>query len=632
MDKNTVIGIVLITGILILFSVLNKPTDQEREKIQRIRDSIERAELEKKIREEQQKMNEAKNVQEEIKPAEERSQEDLQKEMQDKLGVFGNAGMGEEAFYTLENDLIKLVISNKGGKIYSAEIKGYQTYDSLPLYLFKGDSTTFGFEFFARNRHIFTNNLFFEAYETTKNNYARDESKIARFRLETGDDKFIEYVYRINPESYLIDFDVNFIGMDDVIAPNTSYLDFVWEVYMPQLEKSFDNENDYSTISYHFPDDEVSELSSRGKEENSEEINTRLKWIAFKQQFFSSIFVSEDNFSNAYLEFEKLDPNLKHLKRTTAKIGIPYDVSPNQTKSYLFYFGPNHYNTLKKYDRSFEEVIPLGWGIFGWVNKFLIIPVFNFLNGYTGNYGIIILLLTIFIKILVFPLTYKSYMSSAKMRVLKPQVDEIGKKFPKKEDAMKKQQATMALYKKVGVSPMGGCLPLLIQMPVLIAMFRFFPASFELRQESFLWANDLSTYDSVLSLPFEVPFGYGDHVSLFTLLMTISTIIYSKVNSQATAGGQQMPGMKMMMYFMPIMLLFVFNNYAAGLSYYLLVANLFTFLQMFVIKQFVDDEAILKKLEANANKKQQQPAKKSKFQERIEKMAKERGQQLPKKK
>jgi len=287
-----------------------------------------------------------------------------------------------------------------------------------------------------------------------------------------------------------------------------------------------------------------------------------------------------------------------------------------------FYFGPNHFNTLKAHDLKLEEQIPLGWAIFGWINRFIVIPVFNYLDARNLSYGLIILILTVMLKLVLFPIAFKTYVSQARMRVLKPDVEELNKKFPKKEDAMKKQQATMALYKKAGVNPMAGCVPMLLQFPFLIAMFRFFPSSFELRQEGFLWADDLSSYDSILDLPFTIPW-YGDHVSLFTLLMAGSTIIYTRMNSQMmNTGAQQMPGMKTMLYIMPVMLLFIFNSFASGLSYYYFLANVITFGQMYAFRFMIDEEKIHKKIEENKKK----PVKKSSFQKRLEDMAKKQQQ------
>jgi len=625
MDKNTVIGILLIGAIIITFSIMNKPSKEELEKAERKRDSIEMVKQTEQLKEIVEKEKSITNEEVISEKKEETVDTSL---LKNRYGAFGNASYGTNDFYTLENDLLKLVISSKGGRPYSVELKKFRTYDSLPLILFDGDSTIFGFEFFATNRNIFTNNLFFTPVNTEKSLYAKDNEKIMQFRLYAGNERYIEYTYTIKPSKYMVDFDVKLVNLEDIIAGNTTHIDLNWQMYSPQQEKGAENENNYTTIGFKYLDEEVDELRSRGKDAENKEINIKLEWIAFKQQFFSSILVAENNFSYSYLEFAKLEDSDDYLKLFTAEMGVPYNPGSTKEIPLGFYFGPNHYNTLKKYDKNFESLIPLGGSIIKWVNKFVIIPVFNFLNKYIESYGLIILLLTIFIKIIIFPLTYKSYTSGAKMRVLKPQVDEITKKFTKPEDAMKKQQATMALYKKVGVSPLGGCLPMVIQFPVLIAMFRFFPASFELRQQKFLWADDLSSYDSILQLPFEVPFGYGDHVSLFTLLMTISTLIYTKLNSQMTATtNQQMPGMKFMMYFMPVMLLFWFNNYASGLSYYYFLANIITFIQMYVIKRFIDEEEILRKLTENANKK---TSTKSKFQQRLEKMAKQRGVKLPK--
>ncbi|MFC2138873.1 membrane protein insertase YidC [Bacteroidota bacterium] len=626
MDKNTILGILLIGAIIITFSVLNKPSKEELEEAKRKQDSIEIVKQTEQLKEIIEK---EKSVTHEEVVSEAKEEAIDTSLLKNRYGAFGDAAYGTNEFYTLENDLMKLIISKKGGRPYSVELKKYKTYDSLPLILFDGDSTIFGFEFFATNRNIFTNNLFFESVSKETALYAKENEKTMQFRLYAGPERYIEYTYIIEPNKYLVSLDVKLINLEDIIAGNTTHIDLNWQLYSPQQEKGAENESNYTTIGFKYQDEDVSELRSRGKDTDSKEINTKLEWIAFKQQFFSSILVAENDFSYSYIEFTKLEDSDKHLKLFTAEMGIPYNPGSTREIPLEFYFGPNHYNTLKEYEKDFEMLIPLGKSVIKYVNQYLIIPVFHFLNKYIKNYGLIILLLTIFIKTLIFPLTYKSYTSGAKMRVLKPQVDEITKKFTKPEDAMKKQQATMALYKKVGVSPFGGCLPMVIQFPVLIAMFRFFPASFELRQQKFLWADDLSSYDSILQLPFEVPFGYGDHVSLFTLLMTISTLIYTRLNSQMTATtNQQMPGMKFMMYFMPVMLLFWFNNYAAGLSYYYFLANVITFIQMFVIKRFIDEEEVLRKLTENANKK---ISTKSKFQQRLEKMAKQRGVQLPKK-
>jgi YidC/Oxa1 family membrane protein insertase len=544
-------------------------------------------------------------------------------------GVFATARKGDEKIITLENELLKLNISTLGARPYNVVLKDYQNYDGDPLVLFTGDSTRFRLNFFAQNRSIATDELYFEPSVQEEVVMATEASGEKRVSLKVNIDqgKYLEYVYTIFPNSYLVDFKINITGLEEIIARNANSLDLYWEMYSPSHERGRDNENQYTSIYYKYFQDEVDKFNSRSKKELVEEsISTRLRWIAFKQHFFSAVLISDNYFSNAYLKYESLpETNEDYLKKFVAEIGMPYQAENTQQYDMGFYFGPNHFNTLKKFDIELQQLVELGGWIIRWINRFVIIPLFNWLNNFTGNYGIIILILTLIIKMALFPLTYKSYLSQAKMRVLKPQIDEINAKIPK-EKAMERQQATMALYKKAGVNPMGGCLPMLLQFPILIAMFRFFPSSIELRQESFLWAEDLSTYDSILDLPFTIPF-YGDHVSLFTLLMTISTILTMKINNQATTTSTQMPGMKTMMYIMPVMFMFILNSFSAGLTYYYFLANLITFGQNAVFKRYVDENKILKKL--NENKKK--PQKKSGFQKRLEDAAKKRGYKMPKK-
>lgn len=623
MDRNSIIGLLIIGAILVAYSIFTSPTQEQIEKTNREKDSI--AKIEDQLRLEQEKINaEAINANPILTEMDSTLNDSVKNEqIKQQFGSFADAAIGENAFYTIENELLEIKISSKGGRPYSVRLKEYKTHDSLPLLLFNGDSTILGLDFFAQNRTISTNELFF----TSDNNLpvkVEGSPKSLSMKLMVGDNKYIEYLYTLSPNSYLVDFNINFVGMKDIIANNNNYLSLKWDMFAPRQEKGKKFENQYTTIYYKFLEDEVDYLSEMS--DGEEELRTKLKWIAFKQQFFASILVAENGFLNAYIKSDQSSITSEDfLKHFTADISIPYNGTDNESFPMHFYFGPNHYNTLSEYDLDFEELVPLGWGIFGWVNRFLVIPVFNWLGSFISSYGIIILLLTIIIKLILFPMTYKSYMSTAKMRVLKPQIDEINAKIPK-EKTMERQQATMALYKKAGVNPMGGCLPMLLQFPILIALFRFFPASIELRQQSFLWADDLSAYDSIATLPFEIPF-YGDHVSLFTLLMTISTLIYTRMQNQMQAGSAQMPGMKFMMYMMPVMFLFWFNSYASGLSYYYFIANMMTFGQMALIRKFVDDDAVLSKLEESKKK----PVKKSKFAERLEKMAKERGYQAPKK-
>jgi YidC/Oxa1 family membrane protein insertase len=419
----------------------------------------------------------------------------------------------------------------------------------------------------------------------------------------------------------MIGYTVNFVGMEQYIAMNTKEMNIDWKARLHRMEKSLENEKLNTTIHFRHSDAEVDYLKESKDDEQI--INTRVKWVSFKQQFFSTTLIAGDMFQNARMKkTREPEKEQNYIDYMEATLSLPFNPATDKQLDMSFYFGPNKYNIMRKYKLDLERQIPLGWSFFlmQWINRFAVLPVFNFLEGFNLNYGIIILILTILLKIVLFPIAYKTYLSSAKMKLLKPEIDEIGTKFPKKEDAMKKQQATMALYKKAGVNPMAGCVPMLLQFPILLAMFRFFPASIELRQEAFLWAEDLSSYDSVLDLPFTIPF-YGDHVSLFTLLMTISTIIYTKINNDMMSTGNQMPGMKTMMYLMPIMFLGFFNSFASGLSYYYLLANLLTFAQMYMIKGFVNEA----KLHAQIQENKKKPVKKSNFQKKLEDMAKNQG-------
>jgi YidC/Oxa1 family membrane protein insertase len=642
MDKKSIIGIVLIFLILVVFSIVNQPSKEEIEAAKIKRDSIAQVESEKAalVLQQQQVEQAAKEL---VPTTSDSANADLQlKEKTDQFGAFGAAAIGSEQFYTLENNLMKITFSNKGGRIYSVELKNYQTHDSLPLILFDGPDTKFGLNFFAQNRTIETEQLFFtligEKNETVvtgpavkRGSEGRDKfnkenpgsKESVKFRLEVAPGSYIDYVYTLTYNSFLVDFDINMQGMNQYIAGNQSFLNFGWAIDVPRQERvSQFGEDRYTNITYKFLDDEVDHLSNSKSEE--ENLSTRLKWIGFKQLFFSSTIIAAESFPNAQIKQEKLEKDPKYLASFSTDISLPYEGKPTENLAMKFFFGPNHYQTLKQYNLDMERQVDLGYAIVRPVNKYLIIPVFNFLRNYIDNFGIIILVLTIIIKIILFPFTFKSYVSQAKMRVLKPEIDELNAKFGP-DKMMEKQQATMALYKKAGVNPMGGCLPMLLQMPILFAMFFFFPTSIELRQEGFLWATDLSTYDSILNLPFNIPF-YGSHVSLFCLLMTITTIISTSMNSQSM-NSQSMPGMKTMMYIMPIMFLFILNSYSSGLSYYYFLANVITIGQTYLMRFFVDEDKIHAQLQANKKK----PVQKSNFQKRLEEMAKQRGVQMPKK-
>lgn len=540
-------------------------------------------------------------------------------------GYFSDAFKGKNDFISLENDLIELKISTRGGRVYSARIKDYFTYDSLPVILFDGDSTIFGFNFFtANNKAITTNSLYFKPVTEEKSVVVSSEPGIVRLRLYADNNGYIEYKYTLSPGKYSIDFEVSFNNMDGILPANQNSLTLDWRMYIPQQEKGRQNEENYTTIKYKYYQDEVTGLRLRSTKEYEEaDITTRLSWVAFQDQFFSSVLITDDYFLNGFVSRTRTLTSKKYIRYFTSEVGVPFNPGENSNIGMRLYFGPNHISTLRKEGLDLDEIVFLGKNIIGWINRFIIIPVFNWLEKYIGSYGIIILILTILLKIVLFPLTFKSFQSQAKMQVLKPMVEELGKKYPRKEDAMKKQQATMDLYKRAGVNPMGGCLPMLLQMPILFAMFRFFPVSIELRQEHFLWATDLSTYDSILALPFTIP-AYGSHVSLFTLLMTISSIITTKMSGTST--GQDQPGMKMMMYMMPVMFMVIFNNLSSGLTYYYFLANMITWGQNVISKKFIDSEKVLATLEENRKK----PVKKSKWQQRLEEAAKQRGINPPK--
>jgi YidC/Oxa1 family membrane protein insertase len=630
MDRNQIIGILLIAVILIGYSIYNKPTKEElaaQQQKQMVQDSIDKIKFET----EKQKAAEFANTQNQAINREQIGQKDTSsidsiqiKKTKETFGSFGESAIGKGKFVTLENDLIKLTISTKGGRPYSVQLKKYMRFDSLPLILFDGEETIFGMNFFAENRKIATNDLFFEVEGTDTAVNASSQKQTLRLKLHAGTDKYIEYIYTLEPGKYLMDFDIRFVGMDQLFAKNTNFVDMNWFVKSPGLEKGKDWENQNSHLFYKYFQDEVGELSATSNDE--EVLTTKVKWIAFKQQFFSSVIIAKTAMLNGKVVQKKMDNEPKYLKEFNAFFSIPFDGKNDEKFSFALYYGPNQYKILNnihveaKDKLDLTKMIPLGWTIFGWINQFAIIPLFNWLGSFISNYGLIILLMTIIIKLVLFPLTYKSYVSSAKMRVLKPEIDAINEKIPK-DKAMERQQATMALYRKAGVNPMGGCLPMLVQFPFLIAMYRFFPASIELRQKAFLWATDLSSYDSILKLPFEIPW-YGDHVSLFTLLMAASIIVSTKISgAQQMQGSAQMPGMKMMLYMMPVMMILWFNKYSSGLSYYYFLSNVITVGQTLIIRRFVDDEAVLRKL--NENKKK--PKSKSKFQEKLEKMAQQRG-------
>ena len=640
MDKQTITGIVLIALIFLGFTLYNSKQQQKWQTEQAaieaeaaLADSLERA------------LNP-------IRPAAD-STAVATPEQPDSLALNAEAAYygpqlaaartAEPETFTVENDVMTVEFSTRGGQITDVTLKDYTKYApkgerNQPVRMFDPALSNFDLSLYVKNGfknvRINTSEFTFKAEPAV----TEGDTKRVCMTLPVSDEARLRFEYTIaesgSPErDYLIDLDVRFENMAPLMANQTS-VGIDWKQLTYQNEKGFKNENMYTTAAYRFPGEGSIEELGMSEEEKSKKVSTAVNWVAFKQQFFSSVLVAYDNFTNAEIGFDTADAGSGYVKEFAMQATLPY--TP-QTESLRlgFYFGPNKYAILKKVvdpeggALAMERMIPLGWGIFGWVNRWFVIPVFDLLRQFNLNFGIIILILAILVKLIISPLTYKSYVSTAKMRVIKPEVDALAQKFPRQEDAMKRQQATMELYKKAGINPMGGCIPMLIQMPIIIAMFRFFPASIELRGQHFLWADDLSSYDSIANLPFSIPF-YGDHVSLFALLMTGALFAFSYINYQQTASSQpQMAGMKfMMVYMMPLMMLFWFNDYASGLCFYYFLANLITIVQTMVIRRMIDDDKIHAIMAANAAKNQNR--KKSKFQLRYEELM--RQQELQQKK
>ncbi len=637
MDKRSIIGIAVIAVLFLVFAYFNtQQQEQYREQkavYDAYQDSVARANAPAPT-----------VVDERIDVAAAReviAQDSIERQMQ--TAAFGEslatARYGKASEFNIENDMLSILFSSKGGQIKGVTLKDYEKYapkgrESSLIEMMEPSSANFSFEFFIKNglNNVKVNTAEYN-FTIEPTQLTADGAQVVVMSLPISQNSRLVYRYTVHnvksaERDYLVDFDVEFVDMSQVMA-NQSTIALAWSNSTYQNEKGFTNENNFTTIAYREPDTTSIEELGFSDEDKSESVDGLVNWIAFKQQFFSSVVIAPEMFSSANLAYTTAPEGSGMMKSFTAQMTIPY--SPQTTAYDLsLYFGPNKYSTLNKIVDAdgeglyLERLVPLGWGIFGWVNRWCVIPVFDFLNRYINSFGLIILILVILVKLVISPLTYRSYVSMAKMRLLKPQVDELAKKYPKSEDAMKRQQATMELYKKAGANPMGGCIPVLIQFPILIAMFRFFPASIELRDQPFLWADDLSSYDSILNLPFSIPF-YGDHVSLFALLMAISTFGYSYFSYQQSASSQpQMAGMKfMMVYMMPIMLLFVFNGNSSGLCYYYFLSNLFTIGQTLVIRRMVDDTKINAIMQAAAAKKASNNGKKSKFQQRYEQMLQE---------
>ncbi|MBE6232561.1 MAG: membrane protein insertase YidC [Bacteroidales bacterium] len=525
-----------------------------------------------------------------------------------KDSLLTEARLAQEGFYMLSNDKIHLEFTTRGAQPYSVRLNDYRTYDSTDLYLIKPNNSRYGISVFA-GENINTKDFVFQVAEHT------DTSIVMRLPFMQGG--YIQQEYRLSKGSYMVENVLSFVGMDNIIPRNVSMLDIDWSVIIPRLEKGYRNEKQYSKLDYYYDGDKKPEEIARNKDQ-SKRVDSRIKWFAFQQQFFSAIMTSGSEFASADFDvryFAEDDPS-GNLMAGTAKLRADFQAgSDNIVIPNTFYFGPNDYRTLKQYDLKYEKIIPLGGWLVGWISRFVIIPIFDFLGRFISNYGLIILIMTLIIKIVIMPLTIKSYKSSAKIQVIKPELDKINEKYPNEKDAMKKQQATMELYQRAGISPMGGCLPMLLQFPILFAMFRFFPASIELRQQKFLWADDLSAYDSIWDFGVNIPL-LGDHLSLFALLMAVTMFFYTKMTSGQMSNDPNMAGMKFMsLYLMPVMMFFICNNLSAALSYYYLLSNIITMIVTWYIRKYVVTED---KVRADMMLASKTPKKKSKWQQRLE--------------
>ncbi len=525
-----------------------------------------------------------------------------------KDSLLTEARLASPEILTLTNDKVQISFTTKGAQIHSVRLNDYQAYDSTALYLIKPEMSQMGISVFA-GENINTKDFVFHVAE-------HDDSTVV-MRLPFAGGGYIQQKYWLTEGSYMMQNELSFVGMENVIPRNVSMLDIDWSVVIPRLEKGYKNEKQYSKLDYYFSGDKKPEEIAKGRDE-SERVDTKVKWFAFQQQFFSAIMTSGTEFASADFAvkyFAEDDPS-HNLMACSARLRSDFQPgSDNISLSYEYYLGPNDYRTLKEYDMNYEKIIPLGGWLVGWISRFVIIPIFDFLGKFISSYGLIILLLTLIIKIVIMPLTIKSYKSSAKMQVIKPEIDKLNEKYPNEKDAMKKQQAMMNLYQKAGISPMGGCLPMLLQFPILFAMFRFFPASIELRQQKFLWADDLSSYDSILDFGFNIPL-LGDHLSLFALLMAVTMFVYSKMTSGQMSNDPNMAGMKFMsLYLMPIMMFFICNNLSAALSYYYLLSNIITMIVTWYIRRFVvTEDKVRAEMMLNSSK----PKKKSKWQQKLE--------------
>lgn len=604
MDKNTITGLVLIGLLLVGFSYFSRPSQEQIEAQQRYYDSI------ALVQQREAKLK--------AKTDAALAQEKEEKEANDSTALFFNARNGQEQFVTIGNNLAQLTLTNKGGRIYSTTLKDYMEQDkTTPVELFRGKDASMNFLFYNKKETIQTEDYYFQPVEQT------DSTVVMRLSADSA--SYIDFRYAMHPDTYLIDFSIRAVNMADKLAA-TDYVDIEWHQHARQIEKGFTYENRLASLTYRDTEEGVDNLSEMNNDEK--QIEGKLNWVAFKNQFFSSILISDAHFNKAKLASSMETQGSGYIKDYKAEMNTAFDPTGKTATEMYLYFGPNHFKILNSLDDDraenwdLERLVYLGWPIIRWINQFFTINLFDWLSGWGLPMGIVLLLMTIIVKAVVYPTTWKTYMSSAKMRVLRPKIEVINQKYPKQEDAMKKQQEVMSLYSQYGVSPMGGCLPMLIQFPVLMALFFFVPSAIELRQQSFLWADDLSTYDAIVNLPFRIPF-MGSHISLFCLLMTVTNILNTKymMQQQDNGANPQMAAMKWMSYFMPIMMFFILNDYPAGLNYYYFISTLISVATTIILRKTTDEKKLLAILEAK--KKDPSQMKKSGFAARLEAMQKQ---------
>ncbi len=614
MDKNTLTGIALIFAILMAISYLNRPSEAELERRKFVQDSI---------RTEQIRIDSLEKIgvdpsQPSVNQTEQIVPDSIKQiQLAGAYGAFSPAATGTSEDIIIENDVLKITLDTKGARIKDVELKEYEKFErgenrkltKVPLHLLEDEKNKFEFILpvsSAESQYVATSDLYFSSQNT---------SNSAILRASAGENRFLEFSYKLEPGSYMVDFDLRFVGLNTVLNRTIDKIDLNWVNFLDKLEKNPTYEASYSSVYFKEMEEDPSYCSCR--KSATTDLNTPLKWVGHAQQFFNSTLIADDKFLEGQMLTEMLKSESEDLKLLASKVSLPYKHSADETFGMQFFIGPNKYKLLRSYDMDMEDMIPFGWSIFGWINRNIIRPLFNFLASFIGNYGIIILVLTVFVKLVLYPLTYKMLYSQAKMAALKPELAKIKEKLGE-DDKQQLQVEQMKLYRETGVNPLGGCMPMILQMPIWFALYRFFPASIEFRQKGFLWADDLSAYDSIINFGTNLPL-LGDHLSLFTILWAVTTILYAYYNSKHMDFSAN-PMMKYIQYFMPIMFVFFFNSFASGLTCYLVFSNLFNIAQTLITKRFIiDDDKILKEFE-DARKN---PKKRSSFQERLESAMKE---------